>query len=79
VIPGNIPDKVRRHARSLLEQLERPALFVPGIGALGGSISETFAAAPGCRVYAVVGRAIYAAADPVRAARELAAEALRFE
>ena len=79
VIPGNTPDKVRHHARWLLEALERPALFVPGIGALGGSIADTFAAAPGCRVYAVVGRAIYAAADPARAARELATEALRFE
>ncbi len=78
VIPGNTPDKVRHHAQWLLRKLEQPTLFVPGIGALGGSISDTFAAAPGCRVYAVIGRAIYAASDPAKAARDLAAEALRF-
>jgi orotidine-5'-phosphate decarboxylase len=78
VIPANTPDKVRRHARWLIRKLEQPTLFVPGIGPLGGTIADTFAAAPGCRVYAVIGRAIYAAADPAQAARSLAAEALRF-
>lgn len=78
VIPANTPDKVRYHARWLVEKLERPCLFLPGIGALGGSIADTFSAAPGCSVCAVIGRAIYAAADPVKAARKLAAEALRF-
>jgi orotidine-5'-phosphate decarboxylase len=34
--------------------------------------------APGCDLYAVVGRAIYDAADPSEAARKLAGEALRF-
>jgi len=53
-------------------------LFVPGIGALGGSIADAFAAAPGCNVYAVVGRAIYDALDPAEAARRLAGEAQRF-
>jgi len=51
---------------------------VPGIGALGGSIADTFSAAHGCDVCAVVGRAIYDAADPAEAARRLAGEALRF-
>lgn len=78
VIPGNTPDKVRHHAHRLKQKLECPSLFVPGIGALGGTISDTFAAAPGCRVYAVIGRAIYGAPDPVEAARKLAAEAQRF-
>jgi orotidine-5'-phosphate decarboxylase len=78
VIPGNTPDKIRHHARWLVEKVERPSLFVPGIGALGGSIADTFAAAPGCNVYAVVGRAIYDADDPAEAARRLGAEARRF-
>lgn len=78
VIPGNTGDKVRHHARWLVQKLEQPTLFVPGIGPSGGSIPDTFAAAPGCRVYAVVGRAIYAASDPAKAARDLAAEALHF-
>lgn len=78
VIPGNTSDKIRHHAGWLTEKLERPSLFVPGIGALGGSIADAFAAAPGCRLYAVVGRAIYAAPDPTDAARRLADEAQRF-
>ena len=78
VVPGNTPDKVRHHARWLVEKIERPCLFVPGIGALGGSIADAFAAAPGCNVYAVVGRAIYDAADPAEAAKRLAGEAQRF-
>lgn len=78
VIPANTPDKVRRHARWLVEKLEQPCLFVPGIGPLGGNIADTFSAAPGCRMYAVIGRAVYAAPDPAAAAREHAAQALRF-
>ncbi len=78
VIPGNTPDKVRHHARWLVEKIERPCLFIPGIGALGGSIADAFAAAPGCNAYAVVGRAVYDASDPGEAARRLAAEALGF-
>jgi orotidine-5'-phosphate decarboxylase len=62
----------------LVEKIERPALFIPGIGALGGSIGSTFSAAPGCDLYAVVGRALYDAVDPAEAARRLGAEALRF-
>jgi orotidine-5'-phosphate decarboxylase len=78
VVPGNTPNKVRHHARWLVEKIERPCLFVPGIGTLGGSIADAFAAAPGCNVYAVVGRAIYDAPDPAEAARRLAGEAQRF-
>ena len=78
VIPGNTPDKVRHHAGWLVEEIERPCLFIPGIGALGGSIADAFSAAPGCNVYAVVGRAVYDASDPGEAARRLAGEALRF-
>ncbi len=78
VVPGNTPEKLRHHAGWLTEKLERPFLFVPGIGALGGSIADAFAAAPGCNMYAVVGRAIYDAPDPAEAARRLAGEAQRF-
>jgi len=78
VIPGNTPAKVRHHAAWLVREIERPSLFIPGIGALGGSIADTFAAAPGCDLYAVVGRAIYGAADPAEAARRLVGEALKF-
>jgi orotidine-5'-phosphate decarboxylase len=78
VIPGNTAEKIAHHARWLVEEIERPILFVPGIGALGGSIADTFAVARGCDVHAVVGRAIYDAADPAEAARRLAGQALAF-
>jgi orotidine-5'-phosphate decarboxylase len=78
VVPGNTSDKIRHHAAWLTRELETPVLFVPGIGPLGGSIEEAFSAAAGCHVYAVVGRAVYGAADPGEAARRLAGAALRF-
>ena len=46
--------------------------------ALGGSIAATFTEANGCNLYAVVGRAIYGAPDPLEAAKQLAGEAQRF-
>ncbi|MGE0744513.1 MAG: orotidine 5'-phosphate decarboxylase / HUMPS family protein [Rhodospirillales bacterium] len=78
VVPANVPEKVAAHARTLLERIDQPTLFLPGIGALGGSIAAAFAAAKGCRCYAVVGRAIYGAVDPNEAAKQLAGEALKF-
>ena len=80
VIPANNPDRVGVLARQMQDELGRPpSLFLPGIGALGGSIGATFAAAPaGSRLYAVIGRAIYGASDPAEAARILTAEALAF-
>jgi orotidine-5'-phosphate decarboxylase len=78
IVPANRPEKVRRHAEALKRALPRPSLFLPGIGPLGGSITATFEQAPGCNLYAVVGRAIYGAPDPAEAARRLADAAARF-
>ena len=78
VIPATDTEKLGRLCEWLLSRLEKPYVFLPGIGALGGSISEAFAAASGCRAYAVVGRAVYAASDPAQAAHRLAQEALQF-
>lgn len=78
IVPGNTADKIRHHAGWLRRAIDRPQLVIPGIGALGGSIEDCFAAAEGCNAYAVVGRAIYGADDPTAAARQLAAEAQRF-
>jgi orotidine-5'-phosphate decarboxylase len=49
-----------------------------GIGAMGGLISDAFAAAPGCFSYAIVGRAVYANDSPKESAKILASEALQF-
>ncbi|MBI3515033.1 MAG: orotidine 5'-phosphate decarboxylase [Proteobacteria bacterium] len=78
IVPANKPEKVKHHADALKRKLERPSLFMPGIGALGGSISATFSQGAGCNLYAVIGRAIYGAPDPLEAAKQLAGEALRF-
>jgi len=79
VIPANNASRVGQLAADLVGKLDHPpGLVLPGIGALGGSIGKVFAAAPGCRLYAVVGRAIYQAPDPAEAAKSLAEEALSF-
>ena len=78
IIPGKTADKVRHHAERLPEKVEQPRLFIPGIGALGGNIADTFAAARGCDTYAIVGRAVYDRHDPAEAAKRLAGEALGF-
>jgi len=78
IVPGNTPDKVRHHAQWLVGAVTTPHLFIPGIGALGGSVAETFEVAPGCHTYAVIGRGIYADPDPGEAARRFAGQALCF-
>ena len=76
VIPGNTPDKLRHHSARLKGKLAAPVFVVPGIGPLGGKIGDLVAAANGCSVYGVVGRAIYGATDQASAARALVDEAM---
>lgn len=76
VVPGNTPDKLRHHSLRLKSMLRAPVFVVPGIGPLGGKIGELVAAANGCSVYGVVGRAVYAAPDQSAAARALVDEAM---
>ena len=78
VVPASSAGLVERYASQLRLLVERPRLCMPGIGSLGGTIGEAFAAARGCPAYAIVGRAIYASPDPAEAARRLAGEALDF-
>jgi orotidine-5'-phosphate decarboxylase len=75
VVPGNTPAKLAHHARRI-EALQ-PVFIVPGIGPLGGRLSDLIPVARGCSVLGVVGRAVYAADDPAAAARALVAEAQR--
>lgn len=76
VIPGNTPDKLRHHSERLKSMLRAPVFVVPGIGPLGGRIGELVAAANGCSVYGVVGRAVYGVPDQTGAARALVDEAM---
>jgi orotidine-5'-phosphate decarboxylase len=63
VVPGNTPDKLAHHSARLKSRRMAPVFIVPGIGPLGGKIGELVAAANGCSVYGVVGRAVYGAPD----------------
>lgn len=76
VVPGNTPDKLRHHSERLKSMLRAPVFVVPGIGPLGGKIGDLVAAANGCSVYGVVGRAVYGAPDQTAAARALVDEAM---
>lgn len=78
VVPANAAATARRYVGFLRERVERPKLILPGIGSLGGTIGDAFEQTAGCDAYAIIGRAIYAAPDPVEAARRLAGEALAF-
>lgn len=77
VVPGNTPDKLRHHSVRLCSRIDVPTFFVPGIGPLGGTLGDAVRAAPGCRVFGVVGRAVYAVADPRSAAQRLVGDALQ--
>jgi len=76
VVPGNTPDKLRHHSARLKSRLAAPVFIVPGIGPLGGKIGDLVAAANGCSVYGVVGRAVYGAPDQTLAARQLVDQAM---
>ena len=78
IVPGNTTEKIHVHAQWLQSRIAKPNLVIPGIGALGGNISDCFSAAKGCNAYAVIGRAIYAADNPTEAAKQFANEALKF-
>jgi orotidine-5'-phosphate decarboxylase len=77
IVPATDAAMIRGQA-SRLSGAEPVRLFLPGVGPLGGAIATAFAAAPELPTYAIIGRAIYAAADPAAAARRLAGEALAF-
>jgi len=75
IVPATDVPTIQRQARFLTVR-GGGRLFLPGIGPLGGEITQAFAATRGIASYAIVGRAIYAAPDPQEAARRLAGEAL---
>jgi len=78
IVPGNTTEKIAHHADWLRRRSTKASIVIPGIGALGGNISDCFSAAGGCNAYAVIGRAIYAADDPSEAAKQFSHEALKF-
>jgi orotidine-5'-phosphate decarboxylase len=78
IVPGRDVSEVRRVSETLSARIGKPKLYITGIGAMGGSIKDTFAAAPESSCYAIVGRAVYASENPKEAAKYLGSEALSF-
>ncbi|MBI4456638.1 MAG: orotidine 5'-phosphate decarboxylase [Acidobacteria bacterium] len=76
IIPATDARAIRRHVRRFAGRGAR--LFMPGIGPLGGDITNAFTAARGMSAYAIIGRAIYADSKPADVARSLAREAMSF-
>ncbi len=75
VFPANDLDGIRRRSAWLAERVPEPVVYLTGIGPLGGTIPDSFAAAAGVPVRrAVVGRRICAAVDPTEAAKAVVAE-----
>lgn len=69
VLPANDPGRIERTTKWLLDSVTDPALYLTGIGPLGGSITESFTAASGMPIRrAVIGRRICNADDPAAAA-----------
>ncbi|MDR2161252.1 MAG: orotidine 5'-phosphate decarboxylase [Desulfovibrio sp.] len=76
VLPAGDPRRLAGHLAHLRSLTDRVSLFLPGIGAMGGTIGKSFVLVGDWPAYAIVGRAVVRAADPAEAARRLAAEAL---
>ena len=67
IAPATRPERVR----ALRAIIGRKQILAPGVGAQGGKASEAIAAGADA---VIVGRAIYEAKDPAKAAREIADE-----
>jgi len=76
ILPANDPRRLSSHLAYLRSITNQASLFLPGIGALGGTVKKTFALVGEWPAYAIVGRAVIQAAKPAEAARRLAAEVL---
>lgn len=70
VVPGNKPDVISKLRTLLIEHKIDPVFYAPGFITQGGKISEA-AQAAGPRWHAIVGRALYEAADIQKAAQDL--------
>lgn len=75
VLPANDPETVARRAAWILEHVTQPVVVLTGFGPLGGDVGSAFKAAAGCPTrLAVMGRNVYAAADPAEAAKRIVGE-----
>src|SRR5262245_42080061 len=63
VVPGTKPSMIKEFAKSL-QASGTFNFLMPGIGSQGGDLRDGFAAASPHHPFAIVGSAIYTAADP---------------
>jgi len=75
VVPGNKPEKIKIYREFFESRGIVPVLHSPGLVSQGGSISESGRLA-GKYWHAIVGRALYEAADKKKAAQELCSKLL---
>ena len=73
VLPGTNPGVVRRFSTGPLGD-GRFTLWMPGIGAQGGSLGEAFEAAIPNKAVGIIGSSIYASTDPQKALEAFASE-----
>jgi orotidine-5'-phosphate decarboxylase len=72
VLPAREPAKIVRWSKWIAGNVPNAAVFITGIGSLGGTIEDAFGAAAGCeKRFAIVGRLITGAKDPGEAAKKL--------
>jgi orotidine-5'-phosphate decarboxylase len=72
VVPGTRPESIQKYKSELSKLLAQPKFLFPGIGkGQGGDIAEAFQRASPYPSWAIVGRGIYAEADPKAAAQRL--------
>jgi orotidine-5'-phosphate decarboxylase len=73
VLPGTNPAVVRKFSTGPLGD-GRFTLWMPGIGAQGGSLAEALEAAAPNKAVGIIGSSIYASADPQKALAAFASE-----
>jgi orotidine-5'-phosphate decarboxylase len=78
IVPSTNLNGIRRVSELLSASDRKSTLFMTGIGTMGGTIKDAFAAAPGHSCFAIVGRSVYASNSPKEAAKILGSEALSF-
>ena len=76
VVPATRPTVLSQYLHLILRHCESPSFLLPGIGAQGGSISDTFKQLDNYNAYAIVGSAIYEAESIQKSARRFATEAI---
>jgi len=74
VLPGTKTELISKYIAGPLLKEKPCKILMPGIGSQGGEIAKAFSAAEGHHCFAIIGSAIYASSDPLKAAKIFASE-----